>query len=379
MHVTNFVNPLQMPVARYLVGQLGEENYRYAATLPMESGAVTERVGMGWHCGDQEAWILGVRRSDAARCEYLKWWAEADVVLCGERAVTLMQQRLRRGKLTFYMSERWWKPPLGMGRLAHPRFALMALRFKQLAASRMFHYLAIGHYAAEDMKRWAAFGGRSRLWGYFTALPTPLQGVTRRETRWEVLWAGRMLGWKRVDTLVKAFGVLRKQDNSARLSLIGHGPERQGLEALTVRLGLGGAVNFHPSLPMEQVWARMHAAQVYVLPSNGYEGWGAVVNEAMSQGCAVVASAAAGSAKTMIHHGENGLLFRPGDWRQLGELLCQLSTDETLRLRLAQAGQRTVAERWSPQVAAGRFLAVSEALLSQRPLPAYESGPMSPV
>ena len=123
----------------------------------------------------------------------------------------------------------------------------------------------------------------------------------------------------------------------------------------------------------------MRAAHVYVLPSSGYEGWGAVLNGAMSEGCAVVASEAAGSAKTMILHGENGLLFRAGDWRQLGCLLCQLSADEALRLRLAEAGQKTIAECWSPQVAADRFLAVSEALLSNSSPPTYANGPMAPL
>lgn len=375
LHVTNIVSPHQVPLAQSLAKHLGSDNYLYAATAPTN----TERSSMGWNCSDQHLWILQVGARQAAQQEYLKWWTEADVVLCGGRAIGLMQQRLRQGKLTFYMSERWWKPPLGMARLAHPRFTLMALRFRRLAASQQFHYLPIGHHAAEDMKRWAAFGGRSWLWGYFTALPTPLPQVARRDTGLEILWAGRMLGLKRVDTLVQAFGALRQQDKAARLTLIGDGPQRQKLEALTQRLGLGGAVSFHSSLPMEQVWTRMRAAHVYVLPSNGYEGWGAVVNEAMSQGCAVVASEAAGSAKTMVHHGENGLLFRAGDWRQLGGLLSQLSADEGLRVRLAQAGQRTIAECWSPQVAADRFLAVSEALFSKGPPPTYDSGPMAPL
>lgn len=379
LHINNIVNPLQMPLARCLMGQLGEDKYRYAATMPTESAAYQERTKMGWNCGDQESWILRVSETGAARKDCVRWWTEADVVLCGERAIGPLANRLKQGLLTFYTSERWWKPPLGMARILHPRFALMALRFKRLGASQQFHYLPIGHYAAKDMQRWAAFSGRSWLWAYFTALPTAVPQVARPEAGLEILWAGRMLGWKRVDTLVRAFGDLRRQNEAARLTLIGDGPERQKLEALAQRLGLSGAVSFRSSLPMEQVWARMHSAHVYVLPSNGFEGWGAVVNEAMNQGCAVVASEAAGSAKTMILHGQNGFLFRAGDWRQLGELLCQLSTDEALRLRLAQAGQKTVAEYWSPQVAADRFLAVSEALLSRRSPPAYDHGPMTPL
>ena len=375
LHVTNIVSPHQIPLARCLAEQLGTGNYRHATTMPMHS----ERVEMGWDCGAQDPWILRVGESVAVRREYQKWWEEADVVLCGDRAIASMANRLDQGRLTFYMSERWWKPPLGMARLANPRFALMALRFRRMASCGNFHYLPIGQYAATDMQHWARFRGRSWLWGYFTDLPADLPRAGLREEDFEILYAGRMLDWKRVDTLVRAFAVLWRKDQTAQLTLIGDGPRRRSLEMLARRLGLAGAVDFQSSRPMKEIWRRMHSSHVYVLPSSGYEGWGAVINEAMTQGCAVVASAAAGSARTMIRHGENGFLFQPGDWWHLGELLCRLKTDDPLRRRVAQAGQRTIAEYWSPVVAAGRFLEVSEALLSRALPPAYDMGPMSPV
>ena len=375
LHITSIVSPHQMPLARCLVGRLGTDNYRYAVTGP----AIPGRTEMGWDCSGQEPWILRVREGELARQMYEKWWMEADVVLCGDRAVGAMENRLKQGNLTLYTSERWWKPPLGMARLADPRFALMALSLRRLSDSPAFHYLPIGSRAASDMRRWANFRDRSWLWGYFTALPLPLPKVAKCHAGLHILWAGRMLEWKRVDVLIKAFGILCRKDETARLTLIGDGPKRQNLEVLARRLGLEGAVEFHSSLPMKEVWQRMQSAHIYVLPSNGYEGWGAVVNEAMGNGCAVVASEAAGAAKTMIQHGENGLLFHQTEWRQLGHLLCQLSADEPLRLRLAQAGQQTIAERWSPKVAAERLLEVCDALLANNATPHFASGPMSRV
>jgi glycosyltransferase involved in cell wall biosynthesis len=186
-----------------------------------------------------------------------------------------------------------------------------------------------------------------------------------------------MLSWKSVDTLIRAFALLRNQDSQAHLTLVGEGPCREELKHLVQKLQIEDSVDFHSSMPVSQVRDQMRNAHVYVLPSNGYEGWGAVLNEAMSEGCAVVASEAAGAAKTMIKDGENGLLFRPGDWRRLGELLCQLSDNEPLRLRLAEAGQKTITEYWSPQIASERLLAVSEALLAGQTPPAYSSGPMA--
>jgi len=56
-------------------------------------------------------------------------------------------------------------------------------------------------------------------------------------------------------------------------------------------------------------------------------------------------------------------------------LLCR---NETIRRKLAEEGQRTITECWAPAVAAQRFLAVSKALLSDRPVPNYPDGPMAP-
>jgi glycosyltransferase involved in cell wall biosynthesis len=360
-----------------LAACLGEGNYCYASTL---LGAA-DRDRMGWDCNDRESWILRVGESQAARQKYEAWWTEADVVLCGDvgapdKGVGLMAKRLTQGNLTFYASERWWKPPLGRARLLHPRFVRMAISFRRLAQNRHFHYLPVGYLAADDMRKWVSFQGRSWLWGYFTDDSDLVPKPNSQERDFRVLYAGRLLRWKRVDTLVRAFGLLRRHQPMAQLDLIGDGPEGATLKALAGSLGLMDAISFHSSVPMKQVWHLMRAAHVYVLPSNGYEGWGAVVNEAMTQGCAIVASEEGGAARTMIAHGENGLVFRSGDWNQLGQLLMRLSDDDNVRLRLARAGQHTVREWWSPAVAARRFLAVSEGLLSGQSVPRYPLGPM---
>ena len=121
----------------------------------------------------------------------------------------------------------------------------------------------------------------------------------------------------------------------------------------------------------------MQRAHVYVLPSSGQEGWGVVLNEAMSEGCAVVASQQTGAARTMLLDGENGWLFRPGDWRGLGDILCSVRADPERRRAVAEAGRRTVTELWSPLTGGSRFIAVCQALLNGSDLPTYYSGPMS--
>jgi len=373
LHVTNIISHHQLPLARCLASRVGASAFRFAATEP-PSG---ERFRMGWDTEESEPWILRIGENKSQSAQFDEWWAEADVVITGYRDVAGLADRVRRGKLTFYMSERWWKPPIGMARLLYPRFAWMAYRFCSLAESPWLHFLPMGGYAATDIRRLTSFHGRTWNWGYFTAVPDPLPPRLERDGALRILWAGRMLAWKHVDTLIRAFTLLVRQNPRARLTLIGDGPCRQKVERLTNKLEIAGNVDFHPSIPSAQVRVQMRNAHVYVLPSSAYEGWGAVLNEAMSEGCAVVASEGAGAAKTMLRHCENGLLFQPGDHRQLAASLLRLNADEPLRRRLADAGQRTISECWSPDVAADRFLAVSEAFLATRPAPSYPGGPMA--
>jgi glycosyltransferase involved in cell wall biosynthesis len=372
--VCNMVSPHQLPLARELAVRVGAKNFLFAATGDISA----DRAALGWEARGLEPWVVQSNKASGGGELVRDWLNVADVVLTGDRTLPGAALRNASHRLTFYMSERWWKPPLGVARVLHPRFALMAIRFGWLAQSPWLHFLPIGGYAARDIRRIAKFPQRMWAWGYFPSLPESIPETLERPREFRILWAGRMLHCKRVDSLLQAFALLLRIARQARLVLIGDGPSRESLVRLAESLGIANEVQFMASMPAAKVREQMRGSHVYVLPSNGYEGWGAVLNEAMSEGCAVVASEAAGAAKAMITHGENGLLFRTGDCRQLGTLLAGLYSDEPLRRRLAQAGQRAILECWSPRVAAERFLSVCDALLSKRPVPSFSNGPMAP-
>ena len=373
LQVTNIISHHQLPVARCIADAVGCVSFRFVATQP----ASAERIRLGWAADDDTEWILKPFESKADEAEFRRWWATSDIVLCGNRDLDAFETRLAAGKLVCYMSERWWKPPIGMARLFHPRFFAMALRFRAMAKSPALHLLAAGPDAASDIRRLTPLRERVWHWGYFPPGSAGKRLPRRDADPFSVLWAGRMLPWKRVDTLIRAFTLLEETRPGPRLTLVGHGPEEGALRRLVVDCGLGERVTFLPSASAPGVRTLMRNADVYVLPSNAAEGWGAVVNEAMSEGCAVVASEVAGAAKSLIRNGENGRTFRVGDWRELGSILRLLRSDTKQRERIAEAGRRTISDVWSPRVAADRFLSVSEALLTNRMVPEFGSGPMS--
>lgn len=173
---------------------------------------------------------------------------------------------------------------------------------------------------------------KMRMWGYFVApsngeryeihekgefaqWPTANNSKPLTDAlRLRVLWVGRMLDWKRVDTLVKACVADALKDR-VELHLYGHGPEEEKLKRLATA---GNNVFFHDFVPVAQVRDLMRAHDVYVLPSDGGEGWGAVINEALEEGMKVLGTTGAGSSATILPPTH---LFKAGDVKRLTELL----------------------------------------------------------
>ena len=89
------------------------------------------------------------------------------------------------------------------------------------------------------------------------------------------------------------------------------------------------------------------ASDVLVLPSiptrTFREPWGLVVNEAMNQGLAVIATDAVGAAAGgLVRDGRNGLVVAAGDSDSLRGALRQLAADARLREALGRAGAEDV-------------------------------------
>lgn len=386
--VTDHLSPHEVPLACRLAERLGEPDFRYVVTETTEPG----RKSLGWEVAEHP-WCLVIGGSASKAAEAERLIQEADVVLFGNRSHPLIPWRLQRNRLTIYSSERWLKPPAGLLRLASASFLGLLYRYWRWSRRPSFQFLALGEHARADMRLLGLFPGKRSPFGYFV---DPSEGGCAPKARagaLKILWVGRMLDWKRVDTLVRAVGVLVAEGRDVRLQLVGQGPEESRLRKLADRVNGrcssasgGGAqgmekdgahpIAFHPPVPIAEVRRLMREADVYVLPSTGREGWGVVLNEAMLEGCAVVAARQTGSGSALVRHGESGLLFSAGSVRGLAEALRRLESDEGLRLRLAQTGQLRVSEEWVPSVAAERLLLFAQALLRGEKVPAWPQGPL---
>lgn len=377
--LTNCVSPHQLPFAQEMVRHVGENNFRYIATEMIDD----ERRQLGWS-DLRPDWLIEDDGKDVNKRQISEFIKDADVLLCGTKNFENFEMRVANKKLTFYMSERWFKPSVGMFRLLHPAYLRGAIRGRKLMRSPYFQYCPIGNYAAEDMRRVMKINifkqhdllKKMFLWGYFVEPSRIAKEDFFYEGPLKILWAGRMIRCKRVDTIIQAVEVLLREGCHVSLNLVGHGPEEANLRKMSKFCVEHNAITFTHALPIKEVRTRMSESQVYVLSSNGYEGWGAVVNEAMEEGCAVVASQESGSGATLIENGVSGMLFSSGNVKELAASLRLLYVNPDLRKRIALKGKEKMTTLWRPAIAANRFLHISDIMLANRSIPRYLEGPM---
>jgi glycosyltransferase involved in cell wall biosynthesis len=195
------------------------------------------------------------------------------------------------------------------------------------------------------------------------------RGKARRELdlldKPTLVYVGRLVPRKGVDTLVEAFALLPRRLD-ARLVIVGGepgieiSPEANRLSALAEELGVREKVTFTGSRPQKELRLYYGAADVAVTVPH-YEPFGMTPLEAMACATPVVGSRV-GGIKTSVADGETGYLVPPRDPKILADRLSRLLSDGNLRDRMGRAARRRIKEHYTwERVAALAATAFSEA------------------
>ena len=333
---TNSVSPHQIPLAREIVKRIGEANYRYIYTTPLTD----ERRNMGWSVSS-EAWIVSETETPQ-QCQ--AWLEDCDVLMSGLRDIDLFERRAAKGLRSFYVSERWFKPPIGVLRMFVPSFRKMGKRFVGwVNSSSDSRVLAIGPWAQKDFVRMGV--GRDKIveWGYFVE---PNGACRARETRNDgslrLMWCGRMIALKHVADIIKAIRILPAV-KKVELTIVGDGPERERL----MKIAEGLPVVFLKSQPIETIREIMRTHDTFVFSSNGFEGWGAVVSEALEEGMNVIGTCECGAPPTLL---PKERIYHCGDIKTLARLIGKEMNHELPDCEIG---------KWTAKCAADRLLSLA--------------------
>jgi glycosyltransferase involved in cell wall biosynthesis len=183
-----------------------------------------------------------------------------------------------------------------------------------------------------------------------------------------VLAMGRLVHKKGFGVLLEAWAHLLQAIPNARLVVVGYGDLRQELEQQVQRLGIGERVYFTGQLEREKAALYMAATDVFALPivrDQGTDGLPNVLLEAMSAGCAVVASDVAG-VPDVIEHEKHGLLVPERDPKALAEAISRLLYHPKLANQLGMAARQRIEANLTWDTTADQFEQVYAQVIERR-------------
>jgi len=118
-------------------------------------------------------------------------------------------------------------------------------------------------------------------------IDTSLFGEAPAKRDIDILGAGSLIPLKQYEVFVEAISILKEFFPGIKAVICGKGPEWDNLQAMAQKLDLKDNLSFAGELPHADVLALMQRSKVF-LHTSGYEGFGAVLAEALYAGAHVV-------------------------------------------------------------------------------------------
>lgn len=175
------------------------------------------------------------------------------------------------------------------------------------------------------------------------------------------LFCGRFENWsKRIDRLLRIWGMLQDRLPDWRLVLVGDGPDGRMLRQMAADIGLK-RISFEGMRPDTSGYYRQ--ASVVCLVSET-EGWPLALTEGQAQGCIGIGFGCTSGIKEILEpDGECGFIVPPFDEDAYAETLLKIassSEDELLRLRRNSIEKRA---RYAPEMIAEKWKTLFDQLV----------------
>lgn len=349
--VSNYINHHQIPVCNRLY-QGCSGDFAFIQTEEMEK----ERLGMGWQRATDIPYLM-LYYENPKECRRLI--EEADVVIFGGTDdENYIMDRLEEGKFTIRYTERMYKS--GQWKAISPRGLKKKWHDHTRFNSSPVYLLCSGAYVPSDFGIIRAYRDKMYQWGYFPETKEydieKLIAQKGIDGKLYILWAARFIDWKHPELPLKTAKYLKDAGIAFHMDIVGGGELDGAVKTLHRELELSDCVKLVGFLTPDEVRKRMEKADIYLLTSDRKEGWGAVCNEAMNSGCAVVADHMVGAVPYLIRNGENGFIYADGDEKMLFETVKKLSLDKNMRAEAGREAYLTIKNIWNPETAADNLL-----------------------
>ena len=372
---SNYLNHHQLPFC-LAMDRLTNGHFTFVATAPVPQARLT----LGYHDMNKEyPFVLTTYDSEENKAFAMALALNSDVAIIGSAPWTYAQKRMKQNKLTFCYTERLFKK--GLHKALSPKTMINQLIHHTCYANKPLYMLCASAYAAFDFALSGAYVGKTYKWGYFPEFKKQEadQLFARKQAKKTVsiLWVARLIELKHPEVPIQIAEKLKAEGYTFEVNIIGRGPMEKELQEMISRKRLDDCVHMLGAMSPENVREQMEMADIFLFTSDFNEGWGAVLNEAMNSGCAVVASHAIGSVPFLKKKKKNGFIYKNGDTDSLYKRVVQLIKQPQLREQMGNAAYHTLEDLWNADMAAERLIELAQALLDGKSTKLFADGPCS--
>jgi len=195
----------------------------------------------------------------------------------------------------------------------------------------------------------------------------PFLGIKRNDKRALnglcFLACGELIPRKGTDVLLKAFVRAAQLCPSIVLRIVGDGPERPRLTQ-QVPESLRDRIVFAGSVPFAERSEQFGRSDIFIHPSR-HDGWGVVIQEALSAGLPVIATRQTGAAYDLLEEGKNGFLVDAENEHELSERMVWFAQHRE-EIAGFGASARDKARHLTPEWGAAEMVRIARTVLEKR-------------
>lgn len=356
---SNFLNLHQLPLCQEFIKIVGEENFRFVATNKISE----ERTALGYEdMNEMFPFVIKDYNQGEASEDSHNLALSSDIAIFTPTAFHYCEERLKENKICFLYIERQFKR--GVISLAHPRVFKRYFGYQKYR-NKPLYILCAGAFVASDLALFGFPKEKCFKWGYFPAVNNiDIKAViaNRESKTFKMMWCARFIDWKRPELAIRLARDLKAKGYGFILDMYGNGNLLEKMKTMASEWQLVNYVKFHGSVSNDIVLEAMRSHDVFLFTSNKREGWGAVANEAMANGCTLIASDDIGAIPYLIESNITGMAFKSDKYSTLLNTVEYILKNPIKCQQIAFQAYKKIQNDWTAETASRNLLKLYNSL-----------------
>lgn len=356
--VSNYLTHHQLPFCRAMNAKLGRD-FCFVETEQMAQ----ERIDLGWQLKEKnDIYIMKSYIDDKAYHDCCEKIVKADAVIIGGTKDEYIEKRLEENGLIFRYEERIFKK--SWIKILDPRILHMIYATHVKNQKKKVYMLCASAYLPQELELFHLYKNKMFKWGYFPE--TYYYNVDelmekKKHDVTEILWCARFIDWKHPEKVIAVAEGLAYRKLKFHITMLGDGDLKETIKKKISKKNFDKYISVKGAIPAAEVRYYMEMANIFLATSDRNEGWGAVINEAMNSGCAVVANRMMGAVPYLIKDDENGYAYRSN--KECVSYLNTLIENEEKRKLLGVNAYKTIVDQWNAEKAAESLLRIMDGII----------------